>query len=101
MYFQFGPEIGYQVFTASSVVNDSGKPQALYGIAIKSDGTAGVATLFDGTSSLGTVVYDVNGTANVTIKDFPSIGQVYPKGLYVSFDTHVTRATVWARQVIT
>lgn len=101
MYFQFGPEIGYQVFTASGVVNDSGKPQALYGIAVKSGGTAGVCTLFDGTSSLGTAVYDVNGTINITVKDFPSIGQTYPRGLYVSFDTNVTKVTTWARQVLT
>jgi len=101
MFFAFGPEIGYQVLTTSGVVGDSAKPQALYAAACKSGGTAGTATFFDGTSSLGTVVYDVQGTINTTVFNNPSIGQVFPKGLYVSFDSNVSRVTVWSRQILT
>lgn len=99
MFFSFGPEIGYQVFTSSSVVGDSGKPQALYAFAVKSGGTAGTVTWFDGTSSLGTAVYDSNGAISLTSLFGPAVGQVFPKGLYASFDSNVTRVTVWARQV--
>lgn len=99
MFFGFGPEVSYQIFTASSVVNDSGKPQALYQVASKSGGTAGTVTLFDGTSSLGTVVYDIQGTINTTVFNNPGVGLVFPKGLYVSFDSNVTRVTTWCRQV--
>lgn len=100
MYFSFGPEISYQVLNASGIVGDSTKPQALYSIACKSGGSAGTTTLFDGTSSLGTAVYDIPGTASATIFNNPSIGQVFPKGLYVSFDANVTKVTVWSRQVL-
>lgn len=101
MFFSWGPEVSYQSFSSSSVVNDSGKAQALYRVAFLSGGTAGTLTLFDGTSSLGTAVYNVTGTISSTVIDNPGFGLVFPKGLYVSFDTNVTKVTTWTRQVLT
>lgn len=100
MFFSFGPEISYKKVSASSIIGDSGKPQALYAYSFKSDGTAGVLTWFDGTSSLGTAVYDHTGTINITVFGYPSVGQVFPTGLYASFDSHVTQVTAWYRQVL-
>ena len=99
MFFAFGPEVGYKVLTASGVVGDSAKPQALYGYGFKSDSTAGQLVLFDGTSSLGTVVMDQTGIISSTV--FNSFGGavVFTTGLYASFDGHVTRATFFVRQV--
>jgi len=102
MFISFGPEIGYKVTTATSaIIGDSGKPQALYGYAFKSDGTAGVITFFDGTSGTGTAVFDDTGTVSAT-KIVPlAAGIVFTNGLFVSFDSHVTpRATFFVRQVI-
>lgn len=99
MFFSYGPEVSYQTFTSSSVVNDSAKPQAMYRVTVKSGATAGTLTLFDGTSSLGTYVYDITGTINSTIIDNPGFGLVFPKGLYLSFDGNESHVTVWTRQV--
>ncbi len=101
MFFTLGPEVGYKVLTASGVVGDSAKPQALYGYGFKSDGTAGQLVLFDGTSSLGTVVMDQTGIISSTVYNNLGCGVVFPIGLYASFDSHVTRATFFYRQVLT
>jgi hypothetical protein len=99
MFFSFGPEISYQTITASGVINDSGKPQALYRMATLSGGTAGTVTLFDGTSGSGTFVYSFPGIVSSMAFDNPGIGLVFPKGLFISFDSNVTKVTVWCRQV--
>lgn len=99
MFFGFGPEVSYQASTTSGVVNDAGKPQALYRLTFKSGSTAGVVTLFDGTSSLGTYVYDITGIISSTVVDNPGIGLVFPHGLYVSLDGNTTKYATWARQV--
>jgi len=99
MYFSYGPEISYKILSASGVVNDSGKPQALYQLATLSGGSAGTVTLFDGTSGSGTAVYSFPGTANATAFHAPAIGEVFPSGLFVSFDGNVTKVTAWCRQV--
>ena len=101
MFFSFGPEISYQILSASGAVNDSGKAQALYGFTIASSGTSAVPAFFDGTTSLGTFVFNQVGVAAGTIGFWPSIGLVFPKGLYVSFDAGTTVVTTWCRQVLT
>jgi hypothetical protein len=99
MFFSFGPEISYQVLTQSGVVNDSGKPQALYQLATLSGGTAGTVTLFDGTSGSGTAVYSFPGIVSSTAFHAPAVGEVFPRGLFISFDSNVTKVTTWSRQV--
>lgn len=101
MFFGFGPEIGYKVLTASGVVGDSAKPQALYGYGFKSDSTAGVMTLFDGTSSVSpsVVVFDQQGLISSTVFNSFGCAVVFSTGLYASFDGHVSRATFFVRQV--
>jgi hypothetical protein len=101
MFFAFGPEVGYKVLTASGVVGDSGKPQALYGYGFKSGATAGVLTLFDGTSSLGTVVMDQQGLISSTVYNSFGCAVVFTTGLYASFDGNITRASMFVRQVLT
>lgn len=99
MFFSYGPEISYQAQAASSIINDSGKPQALYKVSFLSGGSAGTLSLFDGTSSLGTFVYAITGTASAWVSDNAAVGEVFPKGLFVSFDGNVSKSTTWCRQV--
>lgn len=99
MFFTLGPEVGYKVLTASGVVGDSTKPQALYGYGFKSTGTAGQLVLFEGTSSLGTVVLDQTGLISSTVYNNLGVGVVFTNGLYASFDGNIARATFFVRQV--
>lgn len=101
MFFAFGPEVGYKVLAASGVVGDSGKAQALYGYGFKSGGTAGVLTLFDGTSSVSPsiVVADQTGIISSTVFNSFGAGVVFSTGLFASFDGNVSRATFFVRQV--
>jgi hypothetical protein len=103
MFFTLGPEVGIKVLTASGVVNDSGKAQALYGYSMKSGGTAGVLTLFDGTSSVSpsTVAMDQTGVISSTVQNYFGCGIVFANGLYASFDANITRATFFVRQAMT
>lgn len=98
-----GPEVGLLVLTASGIVGDSGKPQALYDYKFKSGGTAGVLTLFNGTTSLSpsTVAWDQTGVISSTMPGAMTVGVVFPNGIFASFDGNVTRATFFFRQVIT
>lgn len=100
MFFTLGPEVGYKVLTASGVVGDSAKAQALYGYGFKSDTTAAQLVLFDGTSSLGTAVMDQTGVISSTVFNNFGCGIVFVGGLYASFDGHVTRATFFVRQAM-
>jgi hypothetical protein len=101
MFFAFGPEIGYKVFTASGILNDSGKPQAVYAVAALSGGTATQACLYDGTSSLGTGALPIQGTINLWTYISPAIGVMFPSGCFVSFDgTNATKIIVYARQAM-
>jgi hypothetical protein len=103
MMIDYGPEVGIVVLTASGIIGDSGKPQALYGYAFKSGGTAGVITWFNGTSSVSpsTVAFDHTGLISSTIVQPLNGGFVFPLGLYASLDGNVTRVTAFVRQVRT
>lgn len=98
---QSGPEIGVLVLTASGVIGDSGKPQALYGYAFKSGGTAGVITFFNGTSSLGTAFWDHTGLISSTVLQPLNGAVVFPNGCYASLDGNVSRVTAFVRQTRT
>lgn len=104
MMIESGPEIGFQTLTTSAVVGVSGKPVAIYGYSIKSGGTAGVMSIFNGTSSVagaGALAWDETGTISVS-RSFPmGCGIVLPNGCFASFDANVTGATVFYRQVRT
>lgn len=101
MFIQFGPEVGYKVFTASGVFGDSGKAQAVYGVQLLSGGTAAVPCLYDGTSSLGTGSMPLQGTISVWTQNYPNAGVTFPSGCFVSFDSNTTKVIVYGRQVIT
>lgn len=94
------PEVGYKVFTASGAFGDSGKAQAVYAVQMLSGGTAAVPCLYDGTSSLGTGAYPIQGTISVWVQSNPSAGIVFPSGCFVSFDSNTTKVIVYGRQVL-
>lgn len=100
MFFAFGPEVGYQVFTTSGAFNDSAKPQAVYFAAVLSGATAAVPCLYDGTSSLGTGVLPLQGTINVWTYVSPAAAGVFKNGCFVSFDSNTTKVIVFGRQVL-
>lgn len=101
MMIDYGPEVGLQVLTASGIIGDSGKPQALYGYAFKSGGTAGTLTWFNGTSSLGTAVFDHTGLINSTVIQPLNGGWMFPSGLFASTDGNITRISAFIRQART
>lgn len=103
MFYTASDNIGMVVLTASGVVGDSGKAQLLYGYAFKSGGTAGVLTLFNGTSSVSpaTVGWDQTGIISSTVITPLAGGVMFNNGLYASFDGNVSRGTFWVRQFIT
>lgn len=98
-----GPEPGYKILAASGVVGDSGKPQAVYGYAFKSGGTAGVVTFFNGSTGAApsTAVFDDSGIISLSKVVGLGAGIVFPSGVYASFDGNVTTLTVFCRQVRT
>jgi hypothetical protein len=85
----------YQVVTADAVVGTSGAATVCYGISITSDGTAGVVILRNGTTTSGTAVMTLTGTASTTdIFDFGGVGVLFPDGLFADVDAHTTSSTV-------
>jgi hypothetical protein len=86
---------GYQVVTTDLAVGTSGKPVTLYTIAITSDGTAGVVILRNGTTTGGTAVVTLTGTASTTVLfSFGCNGVVFPSGLFADVDAHATSSMV-------
>ena len=87
--------------SASGIVGDSGKAIDILGYTIKSGATAGNIYLFSGTSTVNTFAWADQARA-VSVEE--SIPLAYPTrlsgGCYVSFDSNVTAATIWYRQVM-
>lgn len=104
MMIESGPEVGFTRLTTSGIVGVSGKAVAIYGYNLKSGGTAGVLTIFNGTSSVagaGTFAWDATGAINLSQGNMFGFGIVCPLGAFASFDAGVTGATVFYRQVQT
>lgn len=90
---------GYQVFASSAVLDVSGDDEAVYGVNIVSDTTAGVVTLRDGTSGSATAILQLTGTISKGVYIDFGQGIIFPGGCYVSLDAHVTAATVCYERV--
>lgn len=103
MFYSASDTVGLVVLTASGVVGDSGKAQLLYGYGFKSGATAGVLTIFNGTSSVSpaTVAWDMQGLITSTVFNPLGIGVMFNQGIYASFDGNITRASFWVRQFLT
>lgn len=101
MMIDWGPEMGQIILSGSGIIGDSGKPQALYGYAFKSGATAGTVTWFNGTSSLGTAVFDHTGLISSTVVQPLNGGWVFPNGLFASTDGNVSRIVAFVRQTRT
>lgn len=93
MIFEKGS--GTQILTTSGVVGVSGKPTRVFCVHIVSAGTAGNATLKDGTTTDGTASATYLATIN-TGTTFPAEGTgiYFPNGCYASFDANVSRCVV-------
>ena len=93
MIFERGS--GTQVLTTSGVVGASGKPTRVFCVHIVSAGTAGNATLKDGTTTAGTASAAFLATINTgTTFTAEGTGIYFPNGCFASFDANVTRCVV-------
>lgn len=101
MFIGFGPEVGYKVFSASGVFNDSGKAQVIYAWKVLSGGTLSQPCIYDGVSSLGTGAIPHQGVASQWTSDNLGAGVVLPLGAFVSFDSNSSKIIVYGRQAIT
>lgn len=85
--------IGSQQITADGVIGSSGGKIRLYSIIVHSGGTAGVATLHDGTTTGGTELDQINGTISVSKRVSYPGGLLFNSGLYIDIDANVVYVT--------
>lgn len=86
---------GTQFFTAAGVVGASGKAVRVFSIVVVSDGTAGVTTVRNGTSSGGTAYDIITGTVSTgAIRYYGTQGVVFAAGCYIDADAHSVGVTV-------
>ncbi len=81
---------GYQVVSSDIALGTSGHTTTVYGINIVSDGTAGVVVLRNGTTTGGTAILTLSGTASTGVYIDFGTGIVFPAGCFVDIDAHVT-----------
>lgn len=83
------------VSTTDAVVGTSGVPTRVFTLHIISDGTAGVASLRNGTSASAVASTTETGTASTgkTI-NYGTQGMSFPSGCFLDVDTHVTGGVV-------
>lgn len=75
--------------TAAGVLGVSGRSVRIFNITVVSDGTAGVTTVRDGTTS-GGVAYDIiTGTISTGAnRNYGTQGRLFPDGCYIDADAH-------------
>ncbi len=66
----------------------------VFNIVVKSDGTAGVVAVKNGTTTGGTEFDQINGTINQAVVRNYEGGMVFPSGCYIDLDSHSTYVTV-------
>ncbi len=78
----------------------AGKSVRLYAASITSDGTAGVLQFRNGTLVTDTLIFEATGTISKTVlvADIPAEGILFPAGLTLVMDLHVTACVAWAEQ---
>lgn len=97
------PDVVYfKRLAASGVVGDSGKAIDIIGYSISSGATAGVLTFKNGVDASSPVAWADTATV-VSQENSKNLG--YPvrldNGCYASFDTNVSAATIFYRQMYT
>lgn len=75
--------------TAAGVLGTASKPVRVFSITVISDGTAGVTTVRDGTTSSG-AAYDIIGGVISQGKTvlYGEAGRLFPDGCYIDADAH-------------
>lgn len=80
-----GLRIGRTQITATGVVGGSGKSIRVFGVIVRSAGTAAAIALYDGTTSSGTTKYeDIDGAINTTVRIMYAGGLLFPSGCYAT-----------------
>lgn len=93
--------VGWVRLTSSGVVGDSGKAVDILGYTIKSGATAGVVTLMNGTVQTAPAAWADQARAVSTEQSVPlSFPIRLAAGCFVSFDSNVSAATVFYRQML-
>lgn len=91
---------GTQTVGTSGVIGKSGDAVRVVSCQVTSGGTASVVTLFNGTSTGGTVYWQGTGTINQTTTPatFPAGGLYFPGGCFFSCDGNGTGGNVQFEQ---
>ncbi len=89
---------GYTFSNADVAVVASGVPMVVYGLNIVSGaGGFGRVILRNGTTTGGTAIITVDGTASKgTLFDFGGAGVVFPAGCFADLDANVSTMTIIA-----
>lgn len=86
---------GTQFLTAAGVVGASGKAVRIFNVTVVSDGTAGVTTVRNGTSSGGTAYDIITGTISTGVnRNYGTQGRVFAAGCYIDADAHSVGVSV-------
>lgn len=86
---------GTTTLTAAGVLGTSGRAVRVFNISVVSDGTAGVTTVRNGTSSGGSVTDIITGTISTGAnRNYGTQGRVFASGCYIDADAHSVQVTV-------
>lgn len=82
------------VNTTPALVGASGKLIRVFTIAMISDGTAGVLKLYEGTSSGGTLKFQLDGVINKQVTFDSTMGMSFPTGCWMESDAHCAAGVI-------
>ena len=95
-----GDRIGFTAITADGPVNTSGAAVAVYTITINSGAVAaGQIALYDGTSTIGTLLLKLSGLQDDGFTVALNKGHVFSNGCYVDIDSNTTSAVIWYEKI--
>lgn len=84
---------GTTKITADGVVGQSGKPTRIYSVSLVSGGSASTLALYSGTSTGGTLLDQVDGTASQSVTKNYAGGLLFPAGCFADVDSNVSYVT--------
>jgi hypothetical protein len=80
--------IGSQKRTTDGVIGTSGKKIRVYGFIVNADSSGAAVAVYDGTSTGGTLMDNLVGTASVSTRISYPGGLYFGSGCYVDIDAH-------------
>ena len=94
-------QAGYKIIEEDGVVGTSGTPKVIHSVTVWSGATGSVVNIYDGTSTSGTLVLSLTGTANISVVfSLGGVGLVLKNGCYVDVDANIQSATVVYEEIL-